>query len=97
VTLSKRKSDLPERFEIVDGEVVDLMPTGDVHGIVEGLVILTLHAATRNGVGLPLAGGVGVVVKYQPRTVRGADAALLLASQLPYRDTPEGYLLTRPR
>lgn len=88
---------LPERFEIVRGEVVPLVPTGDVHGIVETRVTRLLgNEAEDKGLGLVLGGEVGVVVELEPRTVRGADGAFYLQAQLPYETTPERYLLTPP-
>ena len=39
---------------------------------------------------------MGIVVDLQARTVRGADNAFALTSQLPLQTSPEGYLLTVP-
>ncbi len=85
------------RSEIVRGEVVELSPTGDVHGYVEGRVYgVLLKADEERGLGTAFVGEVGVVVNASPLTVRGADAALMLAQQMPYQTSPEGYLLTPP-
>lgn len=90
-------ADAPQHFEIVRGEVVPLMPTGDLHGIVESRVIRLLgNEAEEAGLGIVLGGEVGVVVEHDPRTVREADAAFFLTDQLPYRTTSERYLLTPP-
>lgn len=84
---------LPQRFEIVDGEVLELTPTGADHGQVEGNAYTILRAARRGKV---YVGEVGVVVQQQPLTVRGADVAFLHTDQLPVHLSPEGYLLTAP-
>ncbi|MHB2017785.1 MAG: Uma2 family endonuclease [Candidatus Xenobia bacterium] len=89
--------ELPDRFEIVKGEIVPLMPTGDLHGIVEPRVTRMLGSEAEDaGLGLVLGGEVGVVVVQNPLTVRGADGAFYLQHQLPYKTTPERYLLTPP-
>ena len=49
-------TDLPDRFEIIHGEVVPLMPTGDVHGIVEVEIVVSLHALAAQGLGIALGG-----------------------------------------
>jgi Uma2 family endonuclease len=83
-------------FEIVRGEVVSLMPTGDAHSDVEVRIIVLLFELQQQGLGLARVGEVGVVVAREPQTVRGADAAFLLSEQLPHRITKEGYLMTPP-
>ena len=88
---------LPERFEIVRGEVVPLSPTGGKHGYVEQRIGRVLgHEGEDADLGTPFVGEVGVVVVRDPQTVRGADAAFLLKEQMPPEETPEGYLLTPP-
>ncbi len=86
-----------DRFDIVKGEIVPLMPTGDVHGLVETRVTRLLgNQAEDRGLGVVLGGEVGVVVERGPQTVRGVDAAFFLQRQLPYQTTSERYLLTPP-
>ena len=48
------------------------------------------------GAGSALVGEVGIVVERSPQTVRGADAAFVLADQFPLERSKEGYLLTPP-
>ncbi|HEY3997286.1 MAG TPA: Uma2 family endonuclease [Candidatus Xenobia bacterium] len=88
----------PDRFEIVRGEILALSPTNAVHGQVETRITRLLgNEAEDAGLGLAFGGEVGVVVVHEPlRTVRGADAAFILQSQLPYDISSEGYLLTAP-
>jgi len=92
-----KQTALPDRFEIVEGEVIELSPTGADHGQVEGNVCYVLSQAVRpDGLGKVYAGEVGVVVQGDPLTVRGADVAFVHRDQLPARTSPEGYLLTAP-
>ncbi len=97
MSVLKANVGLPDRFEIVRGEVVPLAPTGDVHGVVENRVGRVLgEQADDAGLGFAFTGEVGIVVEPNPRTVRGADAAFMLSDQLPPKRTSEGYLLTPP-
>ncbi len=92
-----KQTTFPEWFEIVDGEVVELSPTGAEHGEVEGNAYTILRNAARtHGPGKVFVGEVGIVVRQDPLTVRGADAAFAHRDQLPLRLSPEGYLLTAP-
>lgn len=92
----ERQARVPERFEVVRGEVVPLMPTGGLHGLVEGNVYDALSTLKQQGLGRPMVGDVGVVVERSPLTCRGADAVFLLNEQLPCETSREGYLLTPP-
>lgn len=86
-----------DRFEIVDGEVVLLSPTGGKHGQVEGNVFFLLASHVRaHRLGRVYVGEVGVVTRSEPLTVRGADVAWVHIEHEPVQMSPEGYLLTAP-
>lgn len=86
-----------ERFEIVQGEVIALGPTGGRHGKVEGnaYYLLASHIKPRR-LGHLYVGEVGVVIASDPLTVRGADVAFISSEREPVEQSPEGYLLTPP-
>lgn len=86
-----------QRCELVRGELIRLSPTGGTHGTVESRVNRVLGSEGEDqGLGLAMAGEVGILVSEAPPTVRGADNVFLLTAQLPYLTTPEGYLKTPP-
>ncbi|HEY4001567.1 MAG TPA: hypothetical protein VGO93_22020 [Candidatus Xenobia bacterium] len=58
--MQRTEAAFSDRFEIVKGEVVPLLPTGDVHGVVELRLGVLLEQADDLGRGLALSGEVGV-------------------------------------
>jgi Uma2 family endonuclease len=64
----------PGRYELVEGEIVPMAPTGYLHGDVEGNFYLALKTFVRqHQVGKVMVGEVGIYTGRDPDTVRGAD------------------------
>lgn len=84
------------RYELDDGELVTMAPAGHDHARHQHLVGIYLHTeAKTRGLG-EACGEVGIVLRRNPDRVVGADAAFILATSLPARRSPEGYLETIP-
>jgi Uma2 family endonuclease len=85
------------RYELWEGALCIMSPTGGVHGKVEARITgLLLNQGEARGHGQVCSGEVGIVLSRQPDTVLGADVAFLTNDQLPERYSPEGYLETVP-
>lgn len=71
-------SDPPWRFELVDGELYRMAPTGFDHGHLESLftAYLTIHVVS-NRLGKVVCGDAGFVVERSPDTVLAPDVAYL--------------------
>ena len=93
---------LPEgdvRRELVNGEVVEMMPPGGVHGQVTGKTYRRLaEYVERRGGGYVVVGDVGFVLglPHDPERVRGPDVAYISAERLPGGVLPEGYIRGAP-
>jgi Uma2 family endonuclease len=86
-----------ERYELIEGRLVPMSPTGFLHGDVE----LTLAAALRAFVyprrlGRIVVGEVGFVLRRDPDTVRAADIAFIRADRLPSEGLPAGFFEGAP-
>jgi Uma2 family endonuclease len=85
------------RYELREGVLQVMAPTGDEHGLVESAIVEFLRVrGQRQGHGQVRSGEVGIVLSRNPDTVVGADAAFLTKDQLPARRSREGYLETIP-
>jgi Uma2 family endonuclease len=71
-----RRPDL--HCELVDGRVVPMPMTGHVHGTIEARLGAKLVAcADMTGRGIAMTGEVGIYIRHDPDTVRGADALFI--------------------
>ncbi len=74
---------LPEGlYEIVNGEVVEMAPIGDVHGSYEADFSYYLKSKLRKK-GYVLVGEVGILLKKEPLTLRGLDVVYISKEKLP--------------
>jgi Uma2 family endonuclease len=74
------------RFELENGEVVEMSSPGELHGFYCWLVIkLLTEFAARRGSGYLLTNDTGLVVRRGPDTVRGPDAMFFLEQPDPAR------------
>lgn len=70
------------RFELEDGEVVEMPPPGEMHGFVCWLVIKALtDYVVRRKDGYLLTNDSGLIVRRGPDTVRGPDIMLFLTTK----------------
>jgi len=82
--------------ELVNGRVVPLSPAGAIHGKVElrlGSKLLTY--ADESGRGLAMSGEVGIWIRRDPDTVRGADLLFISRERYARRGT-SGFLDVAP-
>jgi Uma2 family endonuclease len=85
------------RYELIEGRLVLMSPTGFLHGD----VALALAAALRAFVhprrlGRIVVGEVGFVLRRNPDTVRAADIAFIRADRLPPEGLPFGFFEGAP-
>jgi Uma2 family endonuclease len=85
------------RYELREGALQIMAPTGDAHGGVEVVIGAVLYRLGQQpGHGRVRVGEVGIVLGRNPDTVVGADVLFLTRDQLPARRSREGYLETIP-
>lgn len=87
------------RRELVNGEIVEMMPPGGVHGEITLKVGRRLaEHVERQGGGYVVVGDVGFVLSlpYDPERVRGPDVAFISADRLPGGVLPEGFIRGAP-
>ena len=100
VDLAALPSELPSgsvRYELDNGRLVIMPPTGYTHGQLEvRLGSALLIQGEWRGFGKACCGEVGVILWRNPDRVVGVDAAFIAAASLPLRRSAEGYLETIP-
>jgi Uma2 family endonuclease len=81
--------DLPEnpcvwRYELVEGEPVEVSPAGMVHTLIVGLIyrLLANHLDQHNS-GLVIVDGLGYVLERDPDTLRVPDVSFISRARLP--------------
>lgn len=82
--------------ELIDGRIVSMSPTGGEHGRIENRLGFELMAFIREKpLGWVLVGEVGIYIRRNPDTVRGADVVFLSKERAP--DGPStGFLEIAP-
>ncbi|MGH7545778.1 MAG: Uma2 family endonuclease, partial [Gemmatimonadota bacterium] len=83
------------RRELVNGEIVEMMPPGGIHGEMTLKVGRRLaEHVERQGGGYVVVGDVGFLLRLSgdPERVRGPDVAYVSAERLPGGVLPEGYI-----
>ncbi len=72
-----------EKAELVGGQVVEMTPPGFRHGAITGTLTHLLHQhVTERNLGVAV-GETGFILSYEPPTVRGPDAAVVLSARVP--------------
>ncbi len=85
---------LPEgNYEVIDGEVKELAPTGFEHGESE-LDLGTFLRSKLKGKGYVAVGEVGIVTSKNPLRIRSADVVYISKERSP--EKPKGILTTAP-
>jgi Uma2 family endonuclease len=83
-------------WELIDGTVVPMGPTGGRHGIIESRLGSALSAfVQQQNLGCVLTGEVGIYIRRNADRVRGADIVFLLRERWP-EGPPEGFLEGAP-
>lgn len=89
-------SRLPGGWELVEGEVVPVSPTGGKHGrVVRKLGARLGDHVDSHGLGEVVVGDVGFVVRRNPDTVRGPDVGFVRRDRVP-SGVPSGYFEGAP-
>lgn len=69
-------------FELERGEVVEMPPPGEIHGVVCGIIAYILNTYVfRRRQGQVCCNDTGVTIEHDPDTVRGPDIMLFLESR----------------
>ncbi len=86
-----------KRFELIEGELIEMSPTGIEHGKHEFLVALTLATYNkRHKWGTILTGKTGYYTRGDDKIVRAADVAFISYDKMPADKTPFGYGTVAP-
>jgi Uma2 family endonuclease len=86
-----------KRYELIDGTLVEMTPTGGLHGAIEMTISALLWNYVRqHKLGQVLVGEVGFYVRGDAHTVRGADVAFIRAEKVPPEGLPSGFLQIVP-
>ncbi|MCY4030217.1 MAG: Uma2 family endonuclease [Acidobacteria bacterium] len=79
------------RYELVEGSLVRMTPTGAEHGVVTARVAYVLQEyALRHG-GVCCGAETGFVLRRAPDVVRAPDAAFVAAERIPETGIPRSY------
>ena len=80
-------------YELLDGELVEMSPTGGTHGrvIVKLVTLLSTHVEAHD-LGEVLAGDPGIILRRHPDRVRAPDVCLIARERVPAGGPPSGYL-----
>ncbi len=86
-----------ERYELIEGKLIPMTPTGLLHGDVELALATVLRAFVHpRRLGRVVVGEVGFVLRRDPDTVRAADVAFIRAERLPPEGLPTGFFEGAP-
>ncbi len=95
---AERPENRDRSWELEKGEVVELPPPGEVHGLVCAWICYLLWEyvlTQRGGKGRVTANDAGLVVERDPDTVRGPDL-MLFAESVPLEQANRGYPTATP-
>ena len=82
-------------YELIDGRIVPMAPTGGEHGLVEFNLGGELRSFVRqHQLGWVMGGEVGIYTRRNPDSVRGADVVFISKERMP--DRPKGFLEIAP-
>lgn len=92
-----RRSDAGQRYELVDGELVEMAPTNFEHGATEAHLGIRLGAfVDANGLGEVVVGEVLFQLDPGGRLARAADVAFVRRERLPGERSPGGVFQGAP-
>ena len=84
-------------FELVEGRIIRMSPTGLEHGRYEGKFYKALESfIEQHNLGIVAVGEVGVYTHRDPDTVRGVDATFISHERLSRRQKKSGFLDVAP-
>ena len=92
-----RMPDDGKRYELIEGELIEMAPAGSRHGEIAASVVIVLgHYVRKNDLGTIFAAETGFLLRYDPDTVRAPDAAYIVKDRLPREGVPFGFMDTIP-
>ena len=92
-----RMPDDGKRYELIEGELIEMAPAGPRHGEIAATIVIVLgHYVRQNDLGTIFAAETGFLLRYDPDTVRAPDAAFIAKDRLPSEGVPIGYFDTIP-
>ena len=81
-----------KRFELVDGELVEITGTGAVHGPIVELILRAVGwYARERRLGPVLGDGVSYIVARNPDTIRVSDVCFVSRERIPEGGVPQGF------
>ena len=87
--------DLPDdggRFELIEGELAHMTPTGGAHGALAARMVRLLDEYVEaQDLGVCCGAETGFILQRAPDTVRAPDAAVVLKSRIPDTGIPSSY------
>jgi len=82
------------RYELVAGELIQMSPSGFLHGkVAMTLGSLLREHATKHSLGVVCAAETGFKLRQNPDTVRAPDVAFVTRERVPAEWEPEGFWL----
>jgi Uma2 family endonuclease len=95
--LLKMSEEATEGYELIEGELVKMVPTGVEHSNVENGTAFQLTLFNKqHKLGRILTGKIGFYIRGNDRTVRAADVAFISYERLPVDASLEGYSRIAP-
>lgn len=80
------------RFELVDGELIEVPGAGVIHGLIVALLYeLIRDCVRRQQLGFVLGDGVGYILSRDPVRVRIPDVSFVSQDRVPADGLPEGF------
>lgn len=88
-------SPLSKNHELINGELVEIMSTGFVHGVIaQEISYFVLDFAKKHNLGVVTAAETGFILG--KKTYRGADSAFISNESLKKHGYPQGFFPTAP-
>ncbi|MCC7450410.1 MAG: Uma2 family endonuclease [Anaerolineae bacterium] len=95
--LAKLPTGMGKRYELIEGELITLSPTGGQHGFVTIRAALIFGAYNdQHNFGTLFGAETGFYTRGNKRTVRAPDASLVSFGRLAADAVPEGYISAVP-
>ncbi|MGH2460351.1 MAG: Uma2 family endonuclease [Chloroflexota bacterium] len=89
--------DPAKRYELADGEVIEMSPPGGEHGkVTMGAGALVFGFARQRQLGTVYAAETGFLIQRSPDRVRAPDVAFVARDRLPEGHSPPGYVPLAP-